>query len=96
MARPTDNRYIFAAASLAAALLLATGPWWPLSYAADDAARSASAASEAEPYVPKTKAQLRRILTPMQFKVTQNHATEPAFNNEYWKNKLPGMYQCVV
>lgn len=47
-------------------------------------------------YVPKTKAQLRKQLTPLQFKVTQNEGTEPAFRNEYWNNKSEGKYHCVV
>jgi len=47
-------------------------------------------------YVPKTKAQLRKQLTPLQFKVTQNEGTEPAFRNEYWNNKAEGKYHCVV
>jgi peptide-methionine (R)-S-oxide reductase len=48
------------------------------------------------PYVPKSKAELRRKLTTMQFKVTQNEETEPAFRNEYWNNKRKGKYLCVV
>lgn len=47
-------------------------------------------------YVPKTKAQLRRVLSNLQFKVTQNEGTEPAFNNLYWNNKRDGKYHCIV
>jgi methionine-R-sulfoxide reductase len=39
---------------------------------------------------------LREKLTPMQFSVTQNDATEPAFNNDYWDNKQPGIYVDIV
>jgi methionine-R-sulfoxide reductase len=35
-------------------------------------------------------------LTPEQYRVTQKDATEPAFNNEYWDNKEPGIYVDVV
>ncbi|WP_172603995.1 peptide-methionine (R)-S-oxide reductase MsrB [Fluviispira sanaruensis] len=35
-------------------------------------------------------------LTPIQKKVTQHEGTEPAFNNEYWKNEEPGIYVDVV
>jgi len=35
-------------------------------------------------------------LTPEQYQVTQCSATEPAFNNEYWDNKEPGIYVDVV
>lgn len=36
--------------------------------------------------------ELRKKLTPLQFDVTQCDATEPAFANEYWDNKAPGIY----
>ncbi|GAA1058469.1 peptide methionine sulfoxide reductase MsrB [Agromyces luteolus] len=35
-------------------------------------------------------------LTPLQRKVTQDDATEPAFRNEYWNNHEPGLYVDVV
>ena len=40
--------------------------------------------------------QLRERLTKMQFAVTQEDATEPPFNNEYWDNKDEGIYVDVV
>ena len=39
---------------------------------------------------------LRRQLTPEQYKVTQHGGTEPPFRNEYWNNKEPGIYVDVV
>src|ERR1700732_3590732 len=35
-------------------------------------------------------------LTPEQYRVTQRKGTEPAFRNEYWDNKEPGLYVDVV
>jgi peptide-methionine (R)-S-oxide reductase len=35
-------------------------------------------------------------LSPEQYQVTQCSATEPAFNNQYWDNKKPGIYVDVV
>jgi peptide-methionine (R)-S-oxide reductase len=35
-------------------------------------------------------------LTPLQRKVTQDDATEPAFRNEFWNNHEPGIYVDVV
>ena len=42
------------------------------------------------------KEMLRESLTPIQYKVTQEDGTEPAFNNPYWDNKKPGVYVSVV
>jgi methionine-R-sulfoxide reductase len=40
--------------------------------------------------------ELKKKLTPEQFAVTQQAATEPAFQNEYWDNHAPGLYVDVV
>ena len=42
------------------------------------------------------KDELAKKLTPLQFKVTQQEATERAFSNEYWENHAPGIYVDVV
>ena len=42
------------------------------------------------------KAELKKTLTEMQYKVTQEEGTEPAFKNEYWDNKAPGIYVDVT
>ena len=43
-----------------------------------------------------TGADLRSRLTPLQFRVTQEDATEPPFRNDYWDNKRPGIYVDIV
>jgi len=43
----------------------------------------------------KTDEALKR-LTPTQYKVTQEAATEPAFRNKYWDSKDAGIYVDVV
>ncbi len=40
--------------------------------------------------------ELRRKLTPEQYKVTQHEATERAFSNEYWDNHADGLYVDIV
>lgn len=42
------------------------------------------------------KAILKENLTDMQYNVTQNNATEPAFNNEYFDNFKSGIYVDIV
>jgi len=47
-------------------------------------------------YVKPSKEELKRMLTPLQYKVTQEEGTEPAFRNEYWDNKQAGIYVDIV
>jgi methionine-R-sulfoxide reductase len=43
-----------------------------------------------------SKEELKRKLTPMQYEVTQENATEPPFDNEYWDNHREGIYVDIV
>jgi len=43
-----------------------------------------------------SREELKKKLTPMQFKVTQENGTEPAFSNEYWNNHREGIYVDIV
>ncbi|WP_425456264.1 peptide-methionine (S)-S-oxide reductase MsrA [Brevibacillus fluminis] len=44
----------------------------------------------------KSEQELRKRLTPIQYEVTQNNATEPPFRNEFWDNKAEGLYVDIV
>jgi len=43
-----------------------------------------------------TRKDLKKELTPLQYRVTQQDATERAFQNEYWNNKKAGLYVDIV
>lgn len=43
-----------------------------------------------------TSVDLKKRLTPMQYRVTQEEGTEPAFDNAYWDNKKAGIYVDIV
>jgi len=47
-------------------------------------------------YQKPDKEDLKKKLSPIQYKVTQEHGTEPPFNNEFWDNKKEGIYVDVV
>jgi methionine-R-sulfoxide reductase len=47
-------------------------------------------------FVKPSDAELRKALTPLQYKVTQHEGTEPPFRNEYHDNHAEGIYVDVV
>ncbi len=46
--------------------------------------------------LPTNDAELRKILTPEQYKVVRENGTEMPFMNAYWNNKKPGIYVDIV
>ncbi|MGB5985409.1 MAG: peptide-methionine (R)-S-oxide reductase MsrB [Desulfobacterales bacterium] len=62
----------------------------------DEPTAATAAGSEQAKYAKPTDEELRRDLSPMQYKVTQQEGTEPPFNNEYWDNKQEGIYVDIV
>jgi len=61
-----------------------------------DEKEPASEPSETGKYTKPSDEALREKLTPLQYKVTQEDGTEPAFRNEYWDNKKAGIYVDIV
>ena len=47
-------------------------------------------------YKKPSDAELKKLLTPLQYIVTQKNSTEQAFKNEYWDNKEEGIYVDIV
>jgi peptide methionine sulfoxide reductase msrA/msrB len=52
--------------------------------------------SQTQPQQKPDQTELKKKLSPEQFKVTQQNGTEPPFHNEYWDNHKPGIYVDVV
>ncbi|MCP3943277.1 MAG: peptide-methionine (R)-S-oxide reductase MsrB [Desulfobacteraceae bacterium] len=42
------------------------------------------------------KKALKKRLTPLQYRVTRQNKTEPAFDNAYWDNKKQGIYVDII
>lgn len=46
--------------------------------------------------LPLNDAELRKLLTPEQYKVVRENGTEMPFKNAYWNNHKPGIYVDIV
>lgn len=91
----TGPRLIFSMTTIAAAVATAQ-----LSLAAPEPARAGAKAPAAKTSVQTFKkpsqAQLKKMLTPLQYEVTQEDGTERPFANEYNGNKKAGIYVDIV
>ena len=63
---------------------------------AKTAAAPAARGFQKEAFVMPSDDELKQRLTPLQYEVTQEAATERPFANEYWDNKREGIYVDVV
>jgi len=46
--------------------------------------------------LPMSDAELRKLLTPEQYRITKQNGTERPFANAYWNNHEPGLYVDVI
>jgi peptide-methionine (R)-S-oxide reductase len=94
----------FAAAGVAAIALHAQAPASPAPAATVSAASPTPASSpthmettdNSKTFVKPSATELRKKLTPEQYSVTCEAATEPPFQNAYWNNHKPGIYVDVI
>lgn len=52
--------------------------------------------ASAQEFTKPDDTQLKQMLTPLQYAVTQNDKTEPPYRNPFWDEKAPGIYVDVV
>jgi len=45
--------------------------------------------------MPETNGEWRELLSPVQYQVLREGATEPPFSGEYWDTKTAGVYRCA-
>jgi methionine-R-sulfoxide reductase len=67
----------------------------PIGLVGSDESEPSASAPSAEQAKPN-KEELKKELTDIQYYVTCQNGTEPAFQNEYWNNKKPGIYVDII
>ena len=91
------HRVLIAAATLTLAGVSLAHAQQPAANAQASAAPAVAAnGAPASPTAKAGDAELRKRLTPEQYAVTCEAATEPAFHNAYWDNHRPGIYVDVI
>lgn len=88
--------FLTAMATLAMASLTGCSPAQSQTVATNRPVLSSATNNAMNKFSKPTAQQLKQKLTPLQFSVTQQAATEPAFRNDFWNNKKPGLYVDIV
>ncbi|AGA90166.1 methionine-R-sulfoxide reductase [Thioflavicoccus mobilis 8321] len=81
--------------AVAAALLLVPLAAWPVE-TANASEQGATHAADVQRWQRPSDADVERQLDPLQYRVTQEDGTEPAFHNRYWDNHEAGIYVDIV
>ncbi|MEO0603422.1 MAG: peptide-methionine (R)-S-oxide reductase MsrB, partial [Myxococcota bacterium] len=81
---------------VAAVLALLVASRWNSSAIAGLPANDAVETDASKTYPKPSEAKIRKRLTELQYRVTQEDATERPFSNEFWNNKEAGIYVDVV
>jgi len=58
--------------------------------------KAVSNPGEPSKYIKPSREELKKELTPIQYEVTQENGTEPAFHNAYWDNHREGIYVDII
>ena len=87
------HKYELTLPALTAAAVLFTGFGLP---AVAQKTPSKSIAQAGERWVRPSTDEIKAKLTSLQYRVTQKEGTERPFANEYWDNKVPGIYVDIV
>ena len=62
----------------------------------EDQPEKSTKQKEVHSYKKPSDKELKKKLSPLQYKVTQQNGTELPFKNKYWNNKKPGIYVDIV
>lgn len=83
---------------LSIVIIIAAAAFWTAAQAAamDSQTPAPPPSAEDGVYEKPSQAELKRMLSPLQFKVTQQDGTERPFHNEYWDNHEEGIYVDIV
>jgi len=69
---------------------------WAMGEKSDETPKEKSLKSGAQCDLPMSDAELRKILSPEQYRIVRENGTEAAFQNAFWNNKKHGIYVDVV
>jgi len=91
-----NRTHILVATAITAAATLLVAPWPESVQAAEATSLGGAPTTQAPRWQKPSPAEIKQRLDPLQYKITQEEGTEPAFHNRYWDNHQAGIYVDVV